>query len=105
MVGCTGNLVTNCDVHWLALSSAIWRHSSGFLPSQPVPSSEPHFLSTRKRFPQDRTVLLFWKFRVDFARIRISPVLVPYGLLFARSSQALDDSLPIAWHSPLHAYG
>ena len=105
MVGCTGNLVTNRDVHWLALSSAIWRHPSGSLPSQPVPPSEPHFLSTRNRFPQDWTVLLFRKFHVDFARIRISPVLVPYGLLYARSSQALDDSLPITWDSPLHAYG
>ena len=105
MVGCTGNLVTNCDVHWLALSFAIWWHSSGLLPSQPEPSSEPHFLSTCKRFLQDRTVVLFWKFRVDVARIRIPPVLVPCRLLFTRSPQVLDDSLPVTWHSPLHAYG
>ncbi len=79
MVGCTVNLVTNCDVHRLALSSAIWRDPSGLLPSQPAPSSQPHFLSTRNRFRQDRIVLLVWKFHVDIARIRISPVLVPYG--------------------------
>jgi hypothetical protein len=105
MVGCTRNLVTNCDIHRLALSSAIWRHSSGLLQSQPVPSSEPHVLSTRNRFLQDRIVLLFWKFRVDVARIRISPVLVPCRFLFTRSSQVFDDSLPVTWHSPLHAYG
>ena len=105
MVGCTCNLVTNCDVYRLALSSAIWRHPSDLLQSQPVPSSQPHFLPTRNCFPQDHIVLLSWKFRVDVARIWISPVLVPCRLLSTRPSKVLDDSLPVTWYPPLHAYG